>query len=74
MMGEGSIEVPLAGELLAEEPLVRGSSAEVLSSQPVEVVHDVLVTVALQQLVSVVAKLAWAPADISSCALGFASD
>jgi hypothetical protein len=66
MMGERSIEVPLAGELLAEEPLVRGSFAEVLSSQPVEVVHDVLVTV--------VAKPAWAPADISSCALGFASD
>lgn len=48
MMDEVSIEVLSAEEPLAEEPVIRGSFAEMLSSLPVEVVHAVLVTVAAQ--------------------------
>jgi hypothetical protein len=74
MMDEASIEVPSTEEPLTEEPVIRGSFAEMLSSLPVEVVHAVLVTVALQQLASVVVKPAWVPADILSFALVLASD
>lgn len=47
MMGEPLIEVLPAEKPLAGEPLIQGSFAEMLSSLPVEVVHAVLVTVAL---------------------------
>ncbi len=74
MMGEPSIGSPLAERPLDEEPLVRDSFAEALSSLPAEVAHVALVMVVSEQLASFVAKPVWEQAGISSFVQGPASD